>query len=89
MAMQLPVVATAISGIAELVTDGVSGRLAPPNDTAALARVLGELLDDPAQRQRLAREGAATVARMFDRDVNIEDLAALFRGERPAARGDA
>ncbi len=87
MAMQLPVVATSISGIAELVTDGVSGRLVPPNDAAALARVLGELLDDPAQRQRLAREGAATVARMFDRDVNIEELAALFRGQRPAARG--
>ncbi len=87
MAMQLPVVATSISGIAELVTDGVSGRLVPPNDAAALARVLGELLDDPAQRQRLAREGVATVARMFDRDVNIEELAALFRGQRPAARG--
>jgi len=89
MAMQVPVVATTISGIAELVTDGVSGRLVPPNDAAALARVLGELLDDPAQRQRLAHEGAATVARMFDRDVNIEALAALFRGERPAARGGA
>lgn len=82
MAMRLPVVATSVSGIGELIADGASGRLVPPNDAAALARVLGELLDDPAQRQRLAAEGAATVARAFDRDVNIEELAALFRGDR-------
>ncbi len=89
MAMRLPVVATAISGIGELVADGVSGRLAPPNDAAALARVLAELLDDPAQRERLAREGAATVARMFDREVNIEALAALFRGATAGRRATA
>jgi glycosyltransferase involved in cell wall biosynthesis len=89
MAMRLPVVATAVSGIGELISDGVSGRLVPPNDPAALARVLAELLDDAAQRQRLAAEGAATVARMFDREVNIEDLAALFRGAAGAARGAA
>lgn len=80
MAMRLPVVATSVSGIGELISDGVSGRLVAPNDPAALAAVLAELLDDPAQRQRLAAEGAATVARMFDREVNIEELAALFRG---------
>lgn len=89
MAMRLPVVATAVSGIGELIADGVSGRLVAPNDPAALARVLGELLDDPAQRQRLAAEGAATVARMFDREVNIEALAALFRGGDGASRGAA
>jgi glycosyltransferase involved in cell wall biosynthesis len=89
MAMRLPVVATSVSGITELVTDGVSGRLVGPNDPAALARVIAELLDDPAQRQRLATEGAATVARMFDREVNIEELAALFRGAVGAARGAA
>ena len=89
MAMRLPVVATSVSGITELVTDGVSGRLVAPNDPAALAQVIAELLDDPAQRQRLAAEGAATVARMFDREVNIEELAALFRGAAGAARGAA
>ncbi|MFN8642490.1 MAG: glycosyltransferase [Candidatus Binatia bacterium] len=89
MAMRLPVVATSVSGIGELISDGVSGRLVPPNDPAALARVIGELLGDPAQRQRLAAEGAATVARMFDREVNIEALASLFRHGRAGARGAA
>jgi starch synthase len=53
MAMQLPVVASNISGIGELVSDGVSGRLVPPNDPAALAAVIDELLGDPAQCRRL------------------------------------
>ena len=79
MAMQIPVVASDISGIGELVADGVSGRLVPPNDVAALAAVLGELIGDPAQRQRLARAGRAKVAADFDREVNIEALAELFR----------
>ncbi|MEO8605428.1 MAG: glycosyltransferase family 4 protein [bacterium] len=87
MAMELPVVATAISGVAELVTDGESGRLVPSNDVETLARVLAELLDDPAQRRRLAVNGRAVVQRMFDRDVNIEALASLFRDGRAAARG--
>ncbi len=88
MAMRIPVVATRISGIAELVTDGESGRLVAPNDASALSRVIGELLDDAVQRQRLAAGGAATVARIFDRDINIEELAALFR-TGGASRGSA
>ncbi len=84
MAMQLPVVATNISGIGELITDGVSGRLVPANDAAALAAVIDELLGDAAQRLRLGRNGAATVAAHFDREVNVAALAALFRPDASA-----
>lgn len=85
MAMQLPVVASNISGIGELVQDGVNGRLVPPNDPAALATVIDELLGDAEQRRRLATNGAARVADEFDREVNIEELAALFLGGKPGA----
>ena len=78
MAMQVPVVATAISGIGELVSDGVSGRLVPPNDPAMLAQVLDELLGDAAQRQRLAVGGHRKVLEEFDRSANIRALADLF-----------
>lgn len=80
MAMELPVVATDISGIAELIVDGESGRLVPSNDHATLARVIAELLDAPDERRRLALGGAARVRDIFDRDKNIEDLAAMFHG---------
>jgi len=81
MAMQLPVVATDISGIGELVTDGESGRLVPPNDAPALAAALRQLFADEGERRRLGLGGARKVARDFDREVNIQDLARLFRGE--------
>jgi glycosyltransferase involved in cell wall biosynthesis len=80
MAMQVPVVATQVSGIAELVSDGVSGRLVAPNDATALAAVIDELLADEPQRRRLAAAGVERVRREFDREVNIEALADLFRG---------
>ena len=85
MAMQIPVVATAISGIGELITDRVSGRLVPPNDPRTLAAVIDELLADEAQRRRLVRAAFDTVRTVFDREVNVEALAALFRGTASAA----
>jgi glycosyltransferase involved in cell wall biosynthesis len=84
MAMRMPVVATAISGIGELITDGISGRLVPPNDAHALAAVIDELLGDEAQRRRLAQGAVERVRADFDREVNVESLAALFRGATTA-----
>ena len=48
----LPVVATRVLGTAEVVVDGETGTLVPPEDPAALARAVGELLDDPERAQR-------------------------------------
>jgi glycosyltransferase involved in cell wall biosynthesis len=84
MAMRVPVVATRISGISELIVDGVSGRLVPANDAPALMAVIDELLADESQRRRLAQAGIERVQAEFDREINIEALAALFRGT-PAA----
>ncbi len=78
MAMRVPVVASNVSGIGELVSDGVSGRLVPPNDADVLARVLDELVADEPQRRRLALGGYEKVIAGFDRDKNIEELARLF-----------
>ena len=47
MAAGLPVIATAVGGLPEVVTDGETGLLIPPRDAAALARALARLLDDP------------------------------------------
>jgi len=78
MAMQVPVVASAISGVGELVSDGSSGRLVPPSDPEALAQVLDELLGDEPQRRRLALGGYQKVVAAFDRSANIRELARLF-----------
>jgi glycosyltransferase involved in cell wall biosynthesis len=61
MAQALPVVALRTPGAADLIEDGVTGRLAPPEDVAGLAAVLTELALDPAQRQRLGAAGRRVV----------------------------
>jgi glycosyltransferase involved in cell wall biosynthesis len=59
------VVAAAHGGLVEIFRDGVSGRLVVPGDAAALARCVGELLDDPAERGRLGAAAAADVRSRF------------------------
>ncbi len=61
MAAALPIVAAGIGQLAQVITDGVTGLLYPPGDTAALAGVLSRLKGDPDLRGRLgqaAREAA-------------------------------
>ena len=53
----VPVVATAVGGIPEVVQDGTTGFLVPPGQPAAIAAKVGELLRDPAARGRLGAAG--------------------------------
>jgi glycosyltransferase involved in cell wall biosynthesis len=74
-------VSTPVSGIPELIEDGVSGLLVPERDEAALADALSRLAADPALRRRLA-DGAQAVAReRFDLGRNVAALAERFRQE--------
>lgn len=70
MATGLPVISTRISGIPELVEDGVSGRLVAAGDAIALADAVQALLLDPRQRERFAAAGRHKVERDFN--VRIE-----------------
>lgn len=75
MACGVPPVVSAEAGIAELIADGESGTLVPPNDPEIIAAALERLAGDPALRGRLAR-GARAVAqgRTWDH-VALETLA--------------
>jgi len=66
MACSIPVVATRIAGIPELVEDGVSGFLVPPADAHSLAERITALLSDPALRQRFGKAGRAEVEAEFN-----------------------
>jgi glycosyltransferase involved in cell wall biosynthesis len=79
MASGVPVVASGISGIPELVEDGKTGLLVPPRDPLALAEALRLLHDDPALCERLARAGRETVEREFDVRTNAGELVRRFR----------
>jgi glycosyltransferase involved in cell wall biosynthesis len=59
------VLASAHGGLPEIIRDGETGRLVAPGDPAALARVAAELLDAPAERERLGAVAAADVRERF------------------------
>jgi glycosyltransferase involved in cell wall biosynthesis len=59
MAAGRPVVATRVAGIPEQVVDGVTGRLVPPGDAAALAEALAAILEDPTGRAAMGKAARA------------------------------
>ena len=77
MACGLPVVAYRIPGVVDVIDDGVTGVLVEEHDTAAHAAACRRLLEDAAERERLARAGRETVvesltlATMTDRVVRV------------------
>ena len=80
MAMELPVVSTATSGIPEAVEHSQTGLLVEPGDSHALAGALAELLDDPELRTRLGRQGRHVVLDKFDLEANVKELYELLVG---------
>lgn len=77
----LPVIASRVGGLAEVVEDGASGVLVPPGDVASLARALERLLE-PDERARLARgaERAAAHSSWDSYAATLVDLAAAILG---------
>lgn len=87
MAMQLPVVATAVNGIPELITSDSVGLLAPHEDDETLAGHLLGLLRDPERARRIAAAGRALVEGEFSARAFGENIAALY-ADALAGRGD-
>jgi glycosyltransferase involved in cell wall biosynthesis len=75
----LPVVATAVGGLTDIVVDGKTGYLIPPGDVAALAACLRRLAEDAPLRQRLGEAAHAHAARRFDARRNAQRIAAILR----------
>jgi glycosyltransferase involved in cell wall biosynthesis len=84
MALQIPVVATPVTGIPELVEDGRTGLIVPERDPAALAAAVRRLIEDRETARRLAEAGRERVERDFDLRANVGELRTLF--EAAAAR---
>ena len=86
MAMEVPVVANAITGIVELVENGVSGFLVRPGRVDELTERLAKLLEDPALRRSMGRAGRARVAGRVRPERNVRRLARIFAKARRRPR---
>ena len=78
MAARLPVVATDVGGVAEVVVRDITGLLAPAGDDEALARHLVHLVADRASAIRLGRNGAARAADLFSFNRMAAGYATVF-----------
>jgi glycosyltransferase involved in cell wall biosynthesis len=77
MAMGVPVVSTSISGIPELIDNGISGLLVPERDSVRLTHAIRSLLESEELRNRLGRMGRQTICRKFDSrrtTIRLRDL---------------
>lgn len=86
MAAGRPVIGTAVVGTTEAVMDGVTGRLVPPADPAALATAILELLASPAMAQRWGAAGRRRFLERFTAARMAQQTAAIYRDLLSRAR---
>lgn len=79
MAAGLPVVATGVSGVPEVVEDGVPGALAPAGDGAALAEKIGELIEQPYLGEQMGRRGRDRAVALFSQEQMHGRYAQLYQ----------
>lgn len=78
LSCRMPVVATDVCGIREVIEDGVTGFLVPQRDPAALADAVRRMLADRENARRMAEAGRERVLQMFDSEATIRQLAELY-----------
>jgi glycosyltransferase involved in cell wall biosynthesis len=79
LAMQRAIVATKVGGLQEVIVDGESGLLVPPENPAALAGAVDGLLRDPGCRKRLGVAGRRRVEALFSVDAMADNMLELYR----------
>jgi glycosyltransferase involved in cell wall biosynthesis len=88
MAAGLPVVATRVGGVPEMVVPGLTGWLVPPGDAPALAAALSQVLGDHDTRRAMGRAGRERALQDFSLEVmtrRYEDLLdRLLAAARPS-----
>lgn len=78
MSCALPVVASNVGGIPEVVTDQVEGSLVPPQDVEALAQALAQYVRDPALARRQGAAGRARVVQQYSMAAMLDAYTALY-----------
>jgi glycosyltransferase involved in cell wall biosynthesis len=79
MAANLPIVASAVGGVPEMVVNDESALLVQPNDPASLAAAISDLLSDKVLAQRLAANAAGLVDTQYDPESYVRSLVQIYR----------
>ena len=84
----LPIVATAVGGVPDMIGDGVEGLLVKPGDPAGFAAAVARVLSEPDLAAELAAAARARQQKQFDIDVTVGAIERIYEGlaqGRPAA----
>jgi N-acetyl-alpha-D-glucosaminyl L-malate synthase BshA len=79
MACQVPVVASRVGGLPDVIEDGVTGFTCDQDDVAAMAERGAEILGDPARREAMGKAAAKSVSRRFCVDVVVPQYEQYYR----------
>ena len=82
-----PCIATAVGGVPDVVENGVTGLLVPPNDVAVFAAAIKRLAADPTARHRMGAAGRTKVTAAYSIERLVRDLDAMYRDRLSAKRG--
>jgi len=77
-AVGLPVLATRVGSVDQIVQHGISGFLVPPGDVAALSRGLADLMESPDRRADMGRRGRRHIEQHYDIDRLNDRLVNLY-----------
>ncbi|MDQ8165262.1 MAG: glycosyltransferase [Gemmatimonadota bacterium] len=84
-----PVIAANAGGVSEIARDGETALLVPPADSAALARAISSVIDDPARARAMAQRGQDHARSRFTRDAMLSGVrAAIAAAGLPRAAGN-
>ncbi len=87
MACGTPVICTQVGSLPELVDDGLTGFVVPPNDSGALADRIGTLLNDPTRVSEMGDLARATVLDRFTWSKVVSRCLPIYDGVGPASQG--
>lgn len=88
MEAALPVVATRVGGVPDMIESGVEGLLVPPREPEALAGAVAELLRNPERAGEMGRRGRQRRRQEFDLEVTAGRIAELYEELYATRRGD-
>ncbi len=92
LAMERAVVTTDVVGVTEMVEDGITGLVVPPEDAPALAKAVISLLEDPERARAMGRAGRRRVVAGFSLEGMLDRMQAIYRevaATRPRGSGAA
>ncbi len=77
--MEVPVVATAVEGVPELIQNGKTGMLVPPKDIKAISNGILQLLQNPSMSKKMGKKGHTLVVNNFSANKMVQEIDNLYQ----------